>query len=758
MHFTTHQPQRARLWSDGRRLRYGAARDRARTPSKHRKRHPRRGQRATDILYRTLEGPDGVNVDGNPDLKAMQLSEAPADSSSQTDGTRRSRTTQLSLASVGILSLLAPTAAYFWFVQQYSVNVPYADQWYSDVPLLGDFYSGRLTLGNLWALHYDHRMLFPNLIVLALAQSTHFNIIFEEYLGAVFLAVSVGLFVLAHKSRSPSTPWIYYFPVSLLLFSFVQFQNSLWGFQMAWYLVMLAFAIAVFLLDRPTLSWLVLTGAIGAAVLGSFSSLQGLFIWPIGLMLLLYRRRSKGLVVAWVASAVITGGVYFHHFQYYGPSDRFSVFVHPIAALEFFFFSLGAVVGNQATNPATDPSVPTIVLGLIIFLVAIWIVLAHVIPRQGAASGSPIGVALILFGLLFAIFVTEGRAFHSPYEPRYTTYNLLILVGCYLTLLNRLPLRSSSPRRSLPALGVDSAGHSAEQRSITQDKSNDRPSVVWAVVGTVLLSVICLQVILGTSNGLASAQSWSESQRVAADIAVNANVASNTLVYGGEQAPSVLVRQSIMVLRSQDLSLFATSEKTQYKKTGLFPDLTDVHTNILVPKDGAELDKTQLLEASASDPSGVIKVDFRLVDRATMRSTLIGTGIMTLYGPIAYWNTTRVANGTYGLQSVAFGPDNRTSYSPIITISVLQLTFPQAPPRRKVASGLEDVVGAAARAHSLGIQGTELRRSQAPPEVAGPNGRGWSGSPTCVPSRGSRRCRQSSRSCRASARNGRAVA
>ena len=146
------------------------------------------------------------------------------------------------LASVGILSLLVPTAAYFWFIQQYAVNVPYADQWYSDVPLLGDYFSHRLTLGNLWALHFDHRMLFPNLIVLALAQFTHFNIIVEDYLGAVFLVVSVGLFILAHKKRSPSTPWIYYFPVTLLLFSFVQYQNSLWGFQMAWYLVMLAFA------------------------------------------------------------------------------------------------------------------------------------------------------------------------------------------------------------------------------------------------------------------------------------------------------------------------------------------------------------------------------------------------------------------------------------------------------------------------------------------------------------------------------------
>jgi hypothetical protein len=603
----------------------------------------------------------------------MQISEAPVDSSAQTQVTQGSP--RLSFASVGVLSLLVPTAAYFWFIQQYAVNVPYADQWYSDVPLLGHFYSHTLTLGNLWTLHFDHRMLFPNLIVLALAQFTHFNIIFEDYLGGIFLAVSAGLFILAHKRRSPSTPWIYYCPVALLLFSFVQFQNSLWGFQMAWYLVMLALAIAVFLLDRPTLSWLVLTGAIGAAVIGSFSSLQGLFIWPVGLIFFLYRRRSRGLVIAWVVSAVITGGVYFYHFQYEGPSDRFAVLVHPVTALKFFFFSLGAVVGNQATNPATDPSVPTILLGLVIFAVAIWVVLDHVIPRQGEASGSPIGVALIVFGLFFAIFITQGRAWSVilPYEPRYTTYNLLILVGCYLALLNRLSLRDSakhSPGTSLPAGGMDSAGYSAEQASITQDKNNHRSSIAWAVVGAILMSAICLQVIIGTNNGLASAQTWSHNQRVAADVVANSNMASNTLVRELVNSP-VLVRQSIMVLSSHDLSLFATSEKTQYSKMGLFSYLTDVHTNVLLPRDGAELEKTQLLDAIASDLSGVTKVDFRLVDRSTMHSTPIGTGVQTRYGWVAHWNTTRVANGTYGLQSVAFGPDNRTSYSSIVTISVV---------------------------------------------------------------------------------------
>jgi hypothetical protein len=571
------------------------------------------------------------------------------------------------------LGLLFPTAAYFWFIHQYAVNVPYWDQW-SDVSLLGHLYSRTLSLGTLWAPHFDHRMLFPNLIVLALAQSTHFNIIFEEYLSGVLLVAAVGLFILAHKRRSPSTLLIYYCPVALLMFSFVQFQNTLWGFQMAWYLVMLAFAIALFLLDRPTLSGFVLAGAIAAAVVGSFSSLQGLLIWPVGLVLLFHRHRSNRLVLAWVVSAVITGGVYFYHLQNYGEtSDRFIVFAHPVTALKFFFFTIGAVVGNRATNPATNPSGPTILLGVIIFSAAVWVLIAYGLRRDGA-SGSPIGIALICFGLLFAATITQGRAWFwfLPYQPRYTTYDLLILVGCYLALLDRFPFRLSperSPKITLPAIRAYLPGRLSGQPSNTQDQKEQGRSLARAVVRTVLISAICLQVILGTSKGLTSAKSWSENQKVAADIAVNANGASNTLMTELVKNP-VQSRQLVTLMRSHHLSLFATNAKAQYSKEGLFPDLTELRTSILLPTNGAKLERTRLVDASASDISGVIKVDFRLKDRGTTHSMLVGTATQTYYGWIANWNTTRVANGTYSLQSVAYGPGGRTSYSSAITITV----------------------------------------------------------------------------------------
>src|ERR1019366_8903735 len=92
--------------------------------------------------------------------------------------------------------------------------------------------------------------------------------------------------------------------------------NTLWGFQMAWYLVLLGLAVALFLLDRPSLTWLVLAAAMAAAVVGSFSSLQGLLIWPTGLVLLYLRRRPWRMIVVWIISAVATGAIYFYNYNF----------------------------------------------------------------------------------------------------------------------------------------------------------------------------------------------------------------------------------------------------------------------------------------------------------------------------------------------------------------------------------------------------------------------------------------------------------
>ena len=204
--------------------------------------------------------------------------------------------------------LVVPVAAYFWLIYHYGANGIWYDQW-DDVRVIS-----HPTLSALWAQHNEGRLFFPNLVVLGLVQTTHFNIHAEAYLSGVMLVVAVGLLVFTHRRRA-GVPWLYYVPFVLVMLSFVQAQNSLWGFQMAWYLVMLALAVSVFLLDRPILTSWALGGGIAAAVVGSYSSLQGLLIWPIGLLLIYCRRRSGRVIGAWCGAALLTAVIFFYHYS-----------------------------------------------------------------------------------------------------------------------------------------------------------------------------------------------------------------------------------------------------------------------------------------------------------------------------------------------------------------------------------------------------------------------------------------------------------
>ena len=161
---------------------------------------------------------------------------------------------------LGVMGFTLPVGAYFWLIHHYGVNVVYLDQW-GDVGIMQHSYSGTLTLGTLWSQHGEQRILFPNLIVLALGHTTHLNIVVEQYLSAILLSVSSFLLVLSHKRRSAKR-WLWYCPVPILMLSFVQSESTLFGFQLAWYLVILMLAVALFLVDRPSLSRLALAGAI----------------------------------------------------------------------------------------------------------------------------------------------------------------------------------------------------------------------------------------------------------------------------------------------------------------------------------------------------------------------------------------------------------------------------------------------------------------------------------------------------------------
>ena len=580
------------------------------------------------------------------------------------------------ITGLGVLGLAVPVIVHLWFIHRYSINLLWGDTW-SDINLIGHAHAGNLSLSALWAQHNENRIFFPNLIVIVLGDATHFNVVVEEYVSAAMLIAATGLLILTHRRRHPSTPWLYYCPVAILMFSLVGGNpffgpsgNTLWGFQMAWYLVLLSLAAALFLLDRPSLTWPLLAGAMAAAVVGSFSSLQGLLIWPTGLVLLYLRRRSGRIMVVWVISAIVTGVVYFYNFDstagYSRPSFLFS---HPFSSASFFLFSVGDNITGQEIT--TTPTPAELILGTLIVVVAVWLVIACGLRRK-TEGGNPLGVSLICFGLLFTATITAGRAWIGYLlVGRYAMFEILLWVGCYLVLLDQSPQRDGRARSAGPnSLGE---GIGDDEGSSSPVAGALGPAPWWkrglrTIALLTLITVVLVQALVTTQSGIADASAWYQRQLVVADIDVNIDKASDALVQNalGAAIPAGFIRQMTAIARSEHLSLFDTPLAAQDARRGLFPYL---QTSVLVPANGAVVSGTRILDAGISVSTGGTKIRFRITVEASHRA-LVVVAKPTLEGWVAYWNTTTVANGTYVVQSVLVYPDRATAASAPISVTV----------------------------------------------------------------------------------------
>ena len=343
------------------------------------------------------------------------------------------------------------------------------------------------------------------------------------------LVVAAVLILWAHKRRSPSTPWLYYCPVAFLAFSVVQYGNTIWGFQMAWYMVLLSLATTVLLFDRVTLP-------------GSRS--WGRWLPPWWAASPLSKDCSFGRPV-WCSS---TSGAGRCPTSVYGSlvpwHRRFSTFTttsppcppisnfashHPLAALKFFLFAIGDVVGKPVGLGTSNPDNTIVVLfGLVIVVLAVGTVLICGV-RRDERGASPVGIALICYGLLFAALITQGRSYFGyggASFSRYTTFDLLILVGIYLALLGRPHMIDADQM----------APNLAEQPSSAPRRWHTRRAGGWvdrvALPGArvVVLVAIVVQIPLAIHYGVQGARSDYAHDVKAVSVLRNINHSSNSEV------------------------------------------------------------------------------------------------------------------------------------------------------------------------------------------------------------------------------------
>jgi hypothetical protein len=571
------------------------------------------------------------------------------------------------LTVLAVAGFLVPVLGYFLFVHAFGVNVPFQDQW-SDVQIIADSFSGHLGLAQLWSLHNENRIFFPNLIVLLLSRTTDFNVLVEEYLSAALLVLSIAVLVIAHRRRVGRIPWLCYCPVAFLMVSIVQYQDTLWGFQFAWYLVLAASIVALYLLDRTVLTWPILALAVASSIVASFSSLQGLIVWPVGLILLFFRHRPRPFVIAWIVSAIIITGVYFVGFNSNQSDTANYVIHHPVATVRFYLALIGDVLGNNL--PATSGITLAVELfGLIILIASVWAVGAVCLGRL-APQGGPLAVALICFGFLFAALATGSRAFQglsAASASRYRTFDLLPLVGIYLLALEGLgyrriavgkPRLADVERRVVRPIGVnDVSRRGLRRRSVS----------IFAVT---VAALMCLQFGVGIPEGLAQTRSYHSAQvrgaRVLSDIK---HYPDGYVAYTlGVFQSAGFIRQMARVVEQHRLSLFATDAAAQYRAEG--PLAVPAPTiEIVLPIANSILTGHRYLAASVVDFFSATKVEFEVTGVGLSHSMVIRAA-STNYGWIDLWNTMSVPDGRYVLKSEEFDAAGHEIHSSPVSVIV----------------------------------------------------------------------------------------
>jgi hypothetical protein len=308
-------------------------------------------------------------------------------------------------------------------------------------------------------------------------------------------------------------------------------------------------------LDRVTLTWITFVGALAAAVVGSFSSLQGLLIWPAGLVLLYFRRRTLAHLGVWIAVAAASTVLYFHGYRFSeSPLPQYAR-QHLLAALKFFLFAIGDVVGKPVGLGTSSPDNKFVILFGIVIVVLAVVTIVICGLRRDERSGSPVGVALICYGLLFAALVTQGRSYlglGGASFSRYTTFDILILVGIYLALLDRHPDPVDEGRMdvsgSLPSIPD---GHPRGAF-----RWLDRVALPGARI--VLLVAILIQIPFGIYHGVQGGRNQYVFDVKSADVLRNIDHVSNGEVsfYLFFLESPASVRARARVLEEHHLSLF----------------------------------------------------------------------------------------------------------------------------------------------------------------------------------------------------------
>src|SRR5215211_6426306 len=357
-------------------------------------------------------------------------------------------------AGVAWFFIVVPAALPYLYVHAFGVNVVFADAW-DMVLVFRKWFSGRLVFADLYAQHVEHRMFFPRGVELLLGLLTRYNNVAEMYLIVSCFLITAAVLLVAFR-REIGLPLIFFVPVALLIFSFRQYENMLFGFQLSFAFTQTFGVLALYLLSssgRGNFGAYAFAAALGSATIASFSTAQGLLVWPAGLLGLVLGSVAgpgkKVLLGLWGLAGVAEWVAYF--VDYHTPRGHpplLDALGHIGTVPEYFLTLLGSALFWQPEHAYAG--------GLVIGCLALAMFLATY--GRGVLREHPFFISLFFYSLLILATITLGRAgmfgVWQAAISRYTTFSVLAVASVYAMLAKMVFARRSIVGRTVVLIAL----------------------------------------------------------------------------------------------------------------------------------------------------------------------------------------------------------------------------------------------------------------------------------------------------------------
>ena len=312
-------------------------------------------------------------------------------------------------------------------INRYGVNVPYEDEW-KFFAFLEKWESNGLTFADFYSAHNGHRIVIPRLIYLAVIQLINGNLRAEMFFS-LFLCIltSAGIYLLLRRTVSGSTTkhlalWAL---MNLFLFSPIQAENWLWGFQLQVFLSNLCIVGAIVCVTSETGLLVRLGTALIFALAGTFSFGNGLLIWPCLFVVLFCRREKVTVQVAWITAGVLVLLAYLPGYPAREP-------VPPTTQwFDYLLYFAGFLGAPLARIPNSNPLVLPVIVGSILLTGYLWNAARLVRHRETLRNTAP-WLALGAYVIASAAMASVARVHSGPFhalDSRYTTVSVVLVVS-----------------------------------------------------------------------------------------------------------------------------------------------------------------------------------------------------------------------------------------------------------------------------------------------------------------------------------------